>query len=465
MARDILIKPNRGSTGSNVFPEIQFNGLSASSIKLRVDDDGSIVYSGTYGVLFNVTDSKDGLLHSVNDVSGLPILQVYSYDYVQMGKWDSNTFIVNSDKVGIGMTSPSVKLHVNDSTKVSKVGTYSYNYSNVSSSIEGVYFTSSIANAMTNAGVFGVSRPTGLTSNTLATYAGVVGSVIWERDTSFVPSGLAGVVNGGKLYGLIGQLYIAATPSGSTAQGGAGVNSLVSNLYAGTTVSTIMNYRADWVGGASNPNQGYVSNYYAYYQVPSGLAAPNVGNRWGVYIDDSLSANVFLGNMAIGTTTSATTSNYRLIVSGTTSTTALRVTNGAVAGYTLVSDSSGNATWVNPGASGLTGSVTTTSGTSALMVGCSASVASGNAMTAWAYVVGKSPSGATSAVGGRVEGIFRNVGGTLTSVGVTSNISEDFSSGNPSFTLVASGTYVTVQVTGFVGATISWYGTMNYNTI
>lgn len=112
MSRDILINPHRGSTGSNVFPEIQFNGLSASSIKLKVDDDGSVVYTGTYGVLFNVSDNKDGLLHSVNDVSGLPILSVYSYDYVQMGRWDKNALIVNYDNVGVGLTAPSTKFHV-----------------------------------------------------------------------------------------------------------------------------------------------------------------------------------------------------------------------------------------------------------------------------------------------------------------------------------------------------------------
>jgi len=112
MARDILIIPNRGNTASNQFPEIQFNGLSASTISLKVDDDGSVVYTGDYGSLFNITDSKDGLLHSVNDVSGLPILQVYSYDYVQMGKFDKNTLVVNSDKVGVGLTAPSTKLHI-----------------------------------------------------------------------------------------------------------------------------------------------------------------------------------------------------------------------------------------------------------------------------------------------------------------------------------------------------------------
>lgn len=112
MSRDILITPHRGSTGSNQYPEISFNGLSASSIKLKVDDDGSVVYTGTYGVLFNINDKKDGLLHSINDVSGLPILSVYSYDYVQMGKWNKNTLVVNSDKVGVGLTGPTTPFHI-----------------------------------------------------------------------------------------------------------------------------------------------------------------------------------------------------------------------------------------------------------------------------------------------------------------------------------------------------------------
>lgn len=113
MSRDIRISPNLGTTASNQFPKIDFRGVSQSFISLKVDDDGSVVYTGTYGVLFNITDSKDGLLHSVNDISGLPILQVYSNDYVQMGKWDKNTLVVNSDKVGVGMTAPSYKLDVN----------------------------------------------------------------------------------------------------------------------------------------------------------------------------------------------------------------------------------------------------------------------------------------------------------------------------------------------------------------
>lgn len=112
MPRDIRIIPNYGATATNQFPRIDFSGPTTSTISLKVDDDGSVVYTGTYGVLFNITDNKDGLLHSVNDISGLPILQVYSYDYVQLGKWDKYTLVANSDKVGIGLTSPSGILHI-----------------------------------------------------------------------------------------------------------------------------------------------------------------------------------------------------------------------------------------------------------------------------------------------------------------------------------------------------------------
>jgi len=112
MSRDIRITPHLGSTATGLYPEIKFRGISQSFITLKVDDDGSVVYTGTYGALFNITDNKDGLLHSVNDISGLPILSVYSYDYVQMGKWDKNTLVVNVDKVGIGLTGPSSSLHI-----------------------------------------------------------------------------------------------------------------------------------------------------------------------------------------------------------------------------------------------------------------------------------------------------------------------------------------------------------------
>ena len=87
MSRDIFIKPNRGATGPNLYPEIAFSGISSTTpIKLKVDDDGSVLFTGTYGVLFNISDNKDGLLHSVNDVSGY---LYYLFIHMIMFKWVS----------------------------------------------------------------------------------------------------------------------------------------------------------------------------------------------------------------------------------------------------------------------------------------------------------------------------------------------------------------------------------------
>jgi hypothetical protein len=95
MSRNIVIHPNRGTTGSTAQPYISFDGLSAATINLVVEDDGSITFDGDTGSLFGISDNKDGLLHSVNDVSGLPILSVYDDDRVVMGKWDEPTLIVS----------------------------------------------------------------------------------------------------------------------------------------------------------------------------------------------------------------------------------------------------------------------------------------------------------------------------------------------------------------------------------
>jgi len=97
MSRNIVIFPNRDTTVGGSEPTITFSGASAGTITLKVEDDGSIVYEGNTGGLFSIEDNKDGLLHSVNDVSGLPIFQVWDENMVKMGKWNSNTLIVSGN--------------------------------------------------------------------------------------------------------------------------------------------------------------------------------------------------------------------------------------------------------------------------------------------------------------------------------------------------------------------------------
>ena len=75
MAQDILITPNRDDV---LVPKIDFDGLNAQDIRLEVQEDGSIAFVGTSGTLFKIEDDLTDSLFSVNDISGIPILEVFA---------------------------------------------------------------------------------------------------------------------------------------------------------------------------------------------------------------------------------------------------------------------------------------------------------------------------------------------------------------------------------------------------
>jgi len=104
----ILTRP----TGQN--PQIQFSGSAYSSIALEVLESGSIAFMGDSGSLFSISDTLIGSLMSVNDISGLPILEVFDSDKVVMGSFGQNTLVVTGSLVGIGTSTPSASLHVSN---------------------------------------------------------------------------------------------------------------------------------------------------------------------------------------------------------------------------------------------------------------------------------------------------------------------------------------------------------------
>ena len=501
MPRDILITPNRGSTGSNAFPKIQFNGLSSSTISLKVDDDGSVVYSGTYGVLFNVTDSKDGLLHSVNDVSGLPILQVYSYDYVQLGKWDKNSFVVNSDKVGIGLTSPSSYLHINPTNSTVPLITASGSSSTyfLVDSVGKVGVGTTAPTFSLDVINYNTGRTTGVGllsgTNSWATLTGqgqitlVVANVFTSSSTSntgifssVVNNTSTTITNSQQSIRALstwdGSLGQFATISSSTvairaidAQVtiGATFASIISShgimsKYANTGTGSLVQFYWAYQGDMAANQFGTTGVWGAYYVADqtsvSGNGKPGTYSRWGVRIEDP-SNNWFAGRVGIGSGQASPT--IELQVNGTASISYIKMTNGSgTAGSMMISgDTTGTNVWSNEIV--VSGSTSSTSATPQTL--CVIPTATNTAYVVWAYVVGKSTSGATAGVGGRVDGVFRNAAGTLTSVGVSATVNEDFASGNPTFTLTTSGTNIILQVTGFAGQNITWSGIAHYTIV
>ena len=73
------------------------------------------IVDGSHGRLFNVSDETTGIIFSVNDAAGLPIVEVDStsgYDKVSIGEFGTNALVVSGNKVGIGTDNPSVPLEV-----------------------------------------------------------------------------------------------------------------------------------------------------------------------------------------------------------------------------------------------------------------------------------------------------------------------------------------------------------------
>lgn len=112
--KDIIITPNRGSSTSD--PQIAFQGGNTSvntTITLRVypEANGTLSFEGSAGQLFSITNDLTGSIYSVNDVSGIPSIDVNADGTVSLAPYSGN--------VAIGRSSAGYKLDVFGSVNAS----------------------------------------------------------------------------------------------------------------------------------------------------------------------------------------------------------------------------------------------------------------------------------------------------------------------------------------------------------
>lgn len=100
--KNILITPATGTTSE---PTIQYTGYDAVSITQRILDNGTVSFEGSAGQLFSITNSLTGTIFSVNDISGIPSIEVLDTGEIRLAQYSGN--------VGIGKASPASKLDVN----------------------------------------------------------------------------------------------------------------------------------------------------------------------------------------------------------------------------------------------------------------------------------------------------------------------------------------------------------------
>lgn len=89
--KNIVITPAIGSTTAD--PRIVFSGANASlgpqNITLRVypTSNGTLSFEGSAGQLFSITNSLTGSIFSVNDVSGIPSIEVLDNGVVKLAEF------------------------------------------------------------------------------------------------------------------------------------------------------------------------------------------------------------------------------------------------------------------------------------------------------------------------------------------------------------------------------------------
>ena len=83
-------------------------GTRIDIVPYDTQDNGTLSFEGSAGQLFSITNSlTSGSIFSVNDVSGIPSIDVDADGTIQLAPFGATEY------VGIGTTNPSEKLHVN----------------------------------------------------------------------------------------------------------------------------------------------------------------------------------------------------------------------------------------------------------------------------------------------------------------------------------------------------------------
>jgi hypothetical protein len=274
--KNIVITPNIGNTAD---PRIQFSGGNTSAntdINLYVypDANGTLSFEGSAGQLFSITNDLANSLFSVNDVSGIPAIEIFANGLISVAPFGGNVVIGNTAEF---ILSPGAGIYANGSLGTAgqalhSNGTSVY-WTNVASEAVTSVATGNglVGGTITNTGTISVLANTGIVANSTglfvnATYIGT----LTANNTSFVGTvSAANVVSNAQLSGNLANYQTTAGLAGNVATLTANNTSFVGTVSAANVVSN-----AQLSGNLANyVTATNLTNNLANYQTTAGLTA------------------------------------------------------------------------------------------------------------------------------------------------------------------------------------------------
>jgi len=98
--KDIIITPNRSNTAD---PKIEFRGGNSSvntaiTVQTYPTSNGTLSFEGSAGQLFSITNDLTGSIYSVNDVSGIPSIEVFANGQIDLAPYGGTVKLKSYDE-------------------------------------------------------------------------------------------------------------------------------------------------------------------------------------------------------------------------------------------------------------------------------------------------------------------------------------------------------------------------------